>query len=36
VTWWGWRVPGAVEALVVAALGLAMLLVAIAEFSRTE
>ena len=36
VTWWGWHVPGAVEALVVALLGALMLAVAIAQFSRTE
>jgi ABC-2 type transport system permease protein len=36
VTWWGWHVPGLVEAGVVALLGLAMLAVAIVEFSRVE
>jgi ABC-2 type transport system permease protein len=36
VTWFGWRVPALVEAGVVALLGLAMLLVAVYEFSRTE
>ncbi len=36
VTWWGWHVPTAVEAAVIALLGLAMLLIAIAEFSRAE
>ena len=36
MTWWGWHVPGAVEALVVALLGALMLAVAIAQFSRTE
>jgi hypothetical protein len=36
VTWFGWRVPGALEAAVVALLGLAMLGIAIVEFSRTE
>jgi ABC-2 type transport system permease protein len=36
VTWWSWRVPAGVEALVVAALGLLMLAIAIFEFSRTE
>jgi ABC-2 type transport system permease protein len=36
VTWWGWQVPGGVEALVVALLGLAMLSVAIVQFSRAE
>jgi ABC-2 type transport system permease protein len=36
VTWFGWRVPGLLEALVVAALGLVMLAIAIAEFSRIE
>jgi ABC-2 type transport system permease protein len=36
VTWWGWRVPGLLEAGVIAALGLVMLLIAIWEFSRAE
>jgi ABC-2 type transport system permease protein len=36
VTWWGWRVPTVVEAAVIALLGLAMLSIAIAEFSRAE
>ncbi len=36
VTWWGWRVPTVVEAAVVALLGLAMLAIAILEFSRAE
>lgn len=36
VTWWSWRVPGGVEAAVVALLGLGMLAVAIVEFSRAE
>jgi len=36
VTWWGWQVPGVLEAAVVALLGLAMLGVAIMEFSRSE
>ena len=36
VTWFGWRVPGLLEAAVVALLGLAMLLIAIVEFSRAE
>jgi len=36
VTWWGWHVPGLLEAGVVAALGLAMLAIAIVEFSRVE
>jgi ABC-2 type transport system permease protein len=36
VTWWGWRVPGLLEAGVVAALGLLMLAIAIVEFSRAE
>jgi ABC-2 type transport system permease protein len=36
VTWWGWHVPSLLEAGVVAALGLAMLAVAIWEFSRVE
>jgi ABC-2 type transport system permease protein len=36
VTWWGWHVPGALEAAMVLALGLAMLAIAIWEFSTTE
>jgi ABC-2 type transport system permease protein len=36
VTWWGWRVPTVVEAAVIAVLGLAMLSIAILEFSRAE
>jgi len=36
VTWFGWRVPSLVEVAIVLALGLAMMAVAIAQFSRTE
>ena len=36
VTWWGWRVPSLAEAGIVVALGLAMLAVAIFQFTRTE
>jgi ABC-2 type transport system permease protein len=36
VTWFGWHVPSLLEAAVIALLGLVMLLIAIAEFSRTE
>jgi ABC-2 type transport system permease protein len=36
VTWWGWRVPGMLEAGVIVALGLTMLLIAIWEFARAE
>jgi ABC-2 type transport system permease protein len=36
VTWFGWRVPGLLEAGVVALLGLVMLAIAIWEFSRAE
>jgi ABC-2 type transport system permease protein len=36
VTWWGWHVPSLVEAAVIALLGLVMLFIAIAEFSRAE
>jgi ABC-2 type transport system permease protein len=36
VTWFGWRVPTLVEAAVVVVLGLAMLGVAIWEFSATD
>ena len=36
VTWFGWHVPGLLEAGVVAILGLVMLAIAIWEFSRVE
>ena len=36
VTWWGWRVPTALEAAVVLALGLVMLAIAIWEFNASE
>jgi ABC-2 type transport system permease protein len=36
VTWWGWHVPGLLEAAVVAALGVVMLGIAIWEFSASE
>ena len=36
ITWWGWRVPAGLEVAMVAVLGLAMLGVAIWEFSATE
>ena len=36
VTWFGWRVPGLLEAAMVAIIGLAMLAIAIAEFSSVE
>jgi ABC-2 type transport system permease protein len=36
VSWWGWRVPGVLEAGVVLALGLVMLAIAIWEFSASE
>ncbi len=36
VTWFGWRVPGLMEAAVVALLGLVMLGVAIVQFSSAE
>jgi ABC-2 type transport system permease protein len=36
VTWWGWRVPVVLEVVVVLLLGLAMLAIAIWEFSRSE
>ena len=36
VTWFGWHVPGLLEAAVVAVLGLIMLAVAIIEFSSAE
>jgi ABC-2 type transport system permease protein len=36
LTWWGWTVPTALQVAVIAALGLAMLSIAIWQFSRTE
>ena len=36
VTWFGWHVPGALEAAVVGLLGTAMLGVAIFQFSKTD
>jgi ABC-2 type transport system permease protein len=36
VSWWGWQVPALLEAGVVFALGLAMLAIAIWEFSASE
>ncbi len=36
VTWWGWHVPGLLEAGVIVLLGLGMLAIAIWEFSTTE
>jgi ABC-2 type transport system permease protein len=36
VTWFGWHVPGLVEAAVVAILGLVMLAIAVWEFGRAE
>jgi ABC-2 type transport system permease protein len=36
LTWWGWTVPTALQAGVIAALGLAMLSIAIWLFSRTD
>ncbi len=36
VTWGGWQVPTAVELLIVAAMGVAMLLVAIWQFRRAD
>jgi ABC-2 type transport system permease protein len=36
VTWWGWHLPGLLEAAIVAMLGAAMLGVAIFRFSRSE
>jgi ABC-2 type transport system permease protein len=36
ITWWGWRVPTLAEVAIVALMGLAMLAVAIWEFSATE
>ena len=36
VTWWGWHVPTGLEAGVVALIGILMLGIAIAQFSRAE
>jgi ABC-2 type transport system permease protein len=36
VTWWGWRVPTLAELALVLVMGLVMLGIAIAEFSRAE
>jgi ABC-2 type transport system permease protein len=36
VSWWGWGVPTLVEVVIVLVLGVAMLAIAIARFSRTE
>jgi ABC-2 type transport system permease protein len=36
VTWWGWTVPTLVEVGIVLALGLAMLAIALFQFTRTE
>jgi ABC-2 type transport system permease protein len=36
VTWFGWRVPTALELAVVGAIGVALMAVAIVQFSRTE
>ncbi|HTW19261.1 MAG TPA: ABC transporter permease [Mycobacteriales bacterium] len=36
ITWWGWRVPAVLEMAMVVAIGLTMLAIAIAKFSRTE
>src|SRR5262249_13295814 len=36
VTWWGWHLPGVFEAALVAMIGLGLLTIAIARFTRTE
>lgn len=36
VTWWGWSVPAALEAVIVVVLGAVVLGVAVARFSRTR
>jgi ABC-2 type transport system permease protein len=36
ITWFGWRVPTALEVAVIAILGLVMLSIAIWEFSQAE
>lgn len=36
VTWWGWRVPSLLEAGIIVALGVAMLGVAVLEFSASD
>jgi ABC-2 type transport system permease protein len=36
VTWWGWHIPGLVEAAVVAVIGAIMLAIAVLQFSRVD
>jgi ABC-2 type transport system permease protein len=36
VSWFGWHLPGILEAAIVGVLGLIMLAIAVAEFSRIE
>jgi ABC-2 type transport system permease protein len=36
VTWWGWQLPAAAAAGIVLLLGLTMMSIAIARFTRTE
>jgi ABC-2 type transport system permease protein len=36
VTWWGWHLPAGVEIAMIALLGIIMMSLAIARFSRTE
>lgn len=36
VTWWGWPVPWLLEVVIVLAMGVALLSLAVARFSRTE
>jgi ABC-2 type transport system permease protein len=36
VSWWGWHVPSLLEVGIVLVLGAAMLVIAIAQFTRTE
>jgi ABC-2 type transport system permease protein len=36
VTWWGWHVPALLEVTMVLLLGIALLGIAIWEFSATE
>lgn len=36
VSWWGWHLPAGVEVLMIVVLGLVLLSLAVARFSRTE
>jgi ABC-2 type transport system permease protein len=36
ITWWGWRVPVALELLLVVIMGVLLLTAAVAQFRRTD